>query len=167
MDRYYYFVAQLPLLLFDKSTDLTIEAFLAEAAKWLRPVDLIRLKRVGIEITRPLAGDPAVVARYKGFDHRLRTELAEWRRTRGGRQDFKPTLFPVSLVKEGNPLQVEKKLIRLRWRFLDEMEFGHAFDLDFIIIYYLKLQLLKRLDSFDKEIGREKFKQYTAIEAYE
>ena len=70
------------------------------------------------------------------------------------------------MLKEGNPLDVEKKLLQLRWHFIDELEFGHYSDVDFFILYYLKLQILQRLWQFDKERGKEKFLTYTEM-AYE
>jgi len=67
-------------------------------------------------------------------------------------------------VREGDPLTVEKNLLLWRWQFLDSLEFGHYFDLEFLIMYYLRLQILKRLFTFNKKIGREKYQQYLEME---
>jgi hypothetical protein len=61
------------------------------------------------------------------------------------------------LVKDGNPLDIELKLIKYRWDWLEEREFGHYSDLDFFLLYYLKLQLLQRVATFKQEVGQEAF----------
>jgi len=40
--------------------------------------------------------------------------------------------------------EAEKSLDEARWKFLDELSFGHYFDLDILIVYVLKLLLLER-----------------------
>jgi len=67
------------------------------------------------------------------------------------------------VVTEGNPLDKEIKLMRTRWEFLDNLSVGRYFDLGALIIYYLKLQILERKDSFNKEKGREVFDQLCQI----
>ena len=42
MDKYIYFVTQLPTLLFDQKPLISIENFLIEAEKWLTEKDLYR-----------------------------------------------------------------------------------------------------------------------------
>jgi hypothetical protein len=65
----------------------------------------------------------------------------------------------MQLIKDGNPLDIELKLMKYRWDWLEEREFGHYSDLDFFILYYLKLQLLQRVASFKKELGEEAFEK--------
>ena len=63
----------------------------------------------------------------------------------------------MALLKEGNPLEIEKKLLLHRWELIEEKEKTHYFDLGFLILYYIKLQILRRLSLFDKEEGRQVF----------
>ena len=56
-----------------------------------------------------------------------------------------------------SPLAAEDILNWERWSYLEELELGHYFDTDKVLIYYLKLQLLTRIKSFNKEKGTEKF----------
>ncbi len=163
MDKYYYFVAQLPLLFFDKEPLLKIEYFLEEGEKWLSRRDLAILTKVDINDTTICKDDPIVLKDYKRSEKLLRIDLMEWRKAKKINQEYKTISFPVSTIKDGNPLQVEKNLMLLRWNFIEEKESDHHFDLDYIILYYLKLQLLRRIKSFDKEKGLEKFKQFTEI----
>lgn len=51
-------------------------------------------------------------------------------------------------------IEAEKLLDQERWYFLDALSFGHYFDLDFLLIYALKLFILERWDKIitaDKE----------------
>jgi hypothetical protein len=63
-----------------------------------------------------------------------------------------------------NPKAVEESLDRKRWSKLDELENGHFFDIEKLIIYYLKLQLLERKNKFTRDRGKENFNEiYQAI----
>lgn len=157
MDKYYYFVAQLPTLFFDREPLITIEDFLAEGEKWMGSRDYALLSRVEMSRTVPDGGDPEALQRYKAFEFGLRHELALWRRTRGTDQEYRPLGFSLSALREGTPLDGERRLLRWRWDYLDEEERRHHFDLERLILYFLKLQILRRLLSFDKEEGLKTF----------
>ena len=58
-----------------------------------------------------------------------------------------------------SPLEGEDVLNRARWTFLDGLEVGHHFDIEKLVIYFLKLQILERKASLNKEKGTEKFKE--------
>ena len=60
--------------------------------------------------------------------------------------------------------EVEKKLLEWRWNFIEELSTYHYFDLEFLVLYLLKLQILEKLSLFDKERGLEKFKKTISIE---
>jgi hypothetical protein len=65
---------------------------------------------------------------------------------------------------QDSPLQAEDILNRGRWMYLDELEAGHYFDIDRILVYALRLQLLARKSLFDAEMGRQMFdKVYSEI----
>jgi hypothetical protein len=68
-------------------------------------------------------------------------------------------IFPVSLVKEGNPLEAEKKLLLYRWNYLSRIEADHHFDFEMLVIYYYKLQILAHLQIFNKDKGLEILQQ--------
>jgi len=165
MDKYYYFVSQLPMLSFDKETYITIDGFLQEAKKWLSQNDYITLSAVNIADVSLEKNNKKVLKEYKQFEFQLRTDILQWREALQSGQEHKPNLFPVSIVKDGNPLEVEKKLLLLRWDFIDEIEREHHFDLGYLIIYYLKLQILYKLVSFDKEQGLKTFQNICEVEA--
>jgi len=160
MDKYYYLIAQLPVLYFERQPALTIEQFLNEAGKWLSPEDLKQLEQVELAATEIRKSDPAIMKQVKEFELALRRELVNWRTAQKKNQDYKIAAFPANLVREGDPLTVEKNLLLWRWQYLETLEFGHYFDLDFLFLYYLRLQILQRLFTFDKKLGREKYQQY-------
>lgn len=60
-----------------------------------------------------------------------------------------------------SPLSGEDILNRARWSRLDDLEAGHYFDLDRIIVYYLKLQILARRRLFAHDRGEEAFTRIT------
>ena len=56
-----------------------------------------------------------------------------------------------------SPLQAEEALNLARWGYLDQLEAGHYFDIDKLVVYVLRLQLLERKARFDEQKGREMF----------
>jgi uncharacterized protein DUF2764 len=164
MDKYYYFVAQLPTLLFDQAPLMDIESFLAESEKWLGSRDYGLLSKLDIDDAAARAGDPAVLAEYKAFEFGLRTELALWRKARSTDQEYSPMGFPSSILREGTPLDIERALLRLRWDYIEKEESEHHFDLGVLISYLLKLQILRRLLTFDGEEGMKTFRNLCEVE---
>ncbi len=158
MDKYYYFVSQLPSLTFADESEMTVDNFLTEAQKWVSTKDYDILTKVDINNFDSSQKTNRVFFQYKKFESELRTDIALWRDAERRDLDYKPQSFPASLIKENNPLEVEIKFMEKRWSFIDEMEREHHFDLGFIILYYLKLQILRRYFSFNKEMGLQKFK---------
>lgn len=157
MDKYFYLVAQLPSLAFDREMPISIEAFLEEAAKWLPNREMRLLSAARVDQDEAVGPTHPVYARYRHFESRLRREIGLFRQAIREGGDFRPETFPLSLVKEGNPLEVEKRLLARRWEVIDEEEREHHFDLGFLILYYLKLQILQKLSIFNKEKGLERF----------
>jgi len=159
MDKHYYIVTQLPMLFFGKETITTIDYFLAESEKWMSSKEFNILSNADINDTSTRTNDHKVLALYKNFESQVKNDIVNWRKAKQLNQDYKPSSFPISLIKDGNPLDVEIKLMELRWAFIDEMERERHFDLGVLILYYLKLQILKRYFTFDKEKGLNKFQK--------
>ncbi|MBN1781423.1 DUF2764 family protein [bacterium] len=165
MDKYVYLIAQLPTLFFDKAPAMTVSAFLEEAGKWMGNRDLRKLEAVQLLKLDPDIRLPREIREIQQFEEDLRQDLAEWRQSRKRGAEYKPGLFPLSAVREGNPLEVEKKLLLLRWRFIDQFEQDHHFDLTLLMLYYLKLQILEKLAIFNREKGLERFQQISKVSA--
>jgi hypothetical protein len=94
---------------------------------------------------------------FQKFEYQLRSDVSAWRSSGENEGEVRPSGFPVSVLREGNPLETEKRLLKIRWDLLDEAEKSHHFDLGFLVIYYLKLQILQMLSRFDKEKGKDRF----------
>jgi anaerobic ribonucleoside-triphosphate reductase len=97
----------------------------------------------------------------------LRNELVRLR-SRVKKRDGEKYLKPVpdseevkaianTAFSQDNPLAAETVLSRARWTVLDECEAGHHFDMDKLTVYTLKLLLLERKASLDRENGIEKY----------
>ena len=163
MDKFYYTIAQLPALTFDKAPVMSTRDFLDEAEKWLSSREYSALLTVDIRRLTPAKGDPALYRRYQAFETDFRRALADWRAGRKAGQEVKPFDLPLGLVKDGNPLEIEKRLLKHRWDFLDAQEEAHHFDLGFILLYYMKLQILDWLAEFDAAQGLQTFQKLSAM----
>lgn len=159
-DRYYYFLAQLPGLRFEKEPGISIPAFLAEADKWLTRSDASILRRADLFNRSDEAGGCRLLERIREFERGFRSEMAEWRRARREGREMR-TSFPPGLVREGNPLEVEHKLLGWRWDRLEQEEQDHHFDLEAAVIYHLKLQIAARLAVYNAERGLQAYRNLT------
>jgi len=159
MDKYYYFVSQLPTLFFGKETDMNIKRFLAEAQKWVHETDYDMLLSVSQAKHSEIKIRNSTLKQYYDFESQIRSDIGLWRDALRRDLDYKPTSFPVSMLKEGDPHEIEIRLMEKQWTFIDEMEREHHFDIGFLILYFLKLQLLSRYFTFNKEVGLHKFQK--------
>lgn len=164
MDRYYYLIAQLPTLYFDKETYMTVGNFFAEAEKWLSQQDFQLLTSISMEDVTIDKKNVGVLNEYKKFEFQVRNDIAQWRKAQKMGQEYKPLSFPLSTIKDGNPLEIEKKLLKLRWEYIDEIERAHHFDMAYVILYLLKLQILTKLFTYDKELGLQSFQNLCEVE---
>jgi len=166
MDKYYYIISQLPTLFFGKESTISINYFLEEAQKWMTPRDYEVLSQVDMNEFSIDKKTHPVFFQFKLFESQIRTDIALWRKAQKQDQEYKPSNIPVSALKEGTPLNVETRLMELRWNFLEEMEREHHFDLGYLILYYLKLQILRRYFTFNKEQGLEKFQKLYEVNVW-
>ncbi|OIO38729.1 MAG: hypothetical protein AUJ75_02400 [Candidatus Omnitrophica bacterium CG1_02_49_10] len=151
--NYYYLTAVLPHLKFGESPSITTNEFLSECEKWLTPADLCKLKAMDVK-------------KWNSFDAYLRSELARARKARKESGRIKMPLEIKEIMGEETPLLSEEKAAEIRWNFLEEIGLGHYFDLDIVILYSLKLQILERLAGFNEKKGREVFEVLSEV-AYE
>lgn len=96
-----------------------------------------------------------VIRDWIDFDTALRNELAK---IRAGRRHIEPQRYlraasrvdlSLSHLVQGaqrNPqlLEAERVLDEARWKELENLSFGHYFDLEFLVIYAYKLSILQR-----------------------
>jgi len=164
MNKYYYFVSQLPFLQLGKISPVSTDDFLAEAGKWLSDKEFSFLKNARLDKFENFKKqEPAALKEFNEFEYRLREQIYLYRKARKQEKEYRLSGALGQIFSEGNPLDIEKGILRLRWEFLDEKETFHHFDLNFIVIYFLKMQLVLRLSSFDKEKGAEIFGELSKI----
>ena len=163
MDRYYYFASQLPSLSFKQGSFLSKQYFLEEAEKWLSKKDIDVIVELKLDNYKIQNEKLSFLKKWLDFENNLRTEISKYRKARSEDSQFKSKMFSSSILKEKTPLQIEVMLLQLRWNFIEKMKFEHYSDLQFLVLYYLQLQILDRLSLFDKEQGKEKFEELITI----
>jgi len=93
--------------------------------------------------------------RWFDYDRQLRNELVKIRSSRKhldpakylrGDEYADPQIsrFAISALRNPSILEGERMQDQERWHILDELSFGHYFDIDFLVIYCLKLLILQK-----------------------
>lgn len=158
MPAYYtYFIASLPALGFREKPPFSYAEFLNKGREFILARDLEVLKKIpswGEGMPKDMSSD--VLKRWYDFDILLRNALVKLRAARKHKEADK-YLHPqkeeissytahIALSAHKNPslLEAEISLDEARWRFLDDLSFGHYFDRDFLIVYGLKLLISER-----------------------
>ncbi len=157
MSNYYYLVASLPHLEFNDDPPIEKEVFREECRKWLSRRDLQMLYSAKISESEKDASNAKVVSDWKTFDSELRRLLSL---EREGNKITGSSPIPSALeevLSEGSPLQKEIKYEKMRWDFLDSEGKQHFFDINWLAVYFLKLQILDRLATFNKDKGEKVF----------
>ena len=171
MGQYYYAVSSLPHLYFDSETYPSTEEFFQLCCENLSEADLNIFK----EIYQADSGETGngFLRRWFSWNRSLRFELAVLRAQNlgmdfDGYQGIDKMTGTEELAREAynqeSPLTSEEVLERGRWGFLDELEVGHFFDLQKLLVYGLKLSILERKSRFNIDKGLENFKRiYGAV----
>jgi len=170
--NYFYTVAALETVRLGEKAPISEEKFLQFAEDTMDAKDYQVLLKSRWGLTEP-TGSP-FADRILSWEKELRLELAKARILK---LDFDRA--PVLPDSDGNyslqeqvravmaldsPLDAERFLDNLRWSFLENMGACHFFDLEALVVYYLKLQLALRQEKFREELGRESFeKAYAAV----
>ncbi len=168
--QYYYTVAALPMLFYDTPPgSISTESFIDFCSDWLSPEDFDCLTKASLSIEGPMTERYPIVQKWVNWECTLRNELVKLRAQKKGEEAFRymqecdsvvgiEELAREAFVQE-SPLVGEDILNRGRWQFLEELETGHHFDIERLIVYFLKLQLLERKGRFDKQAGKERYSE--------
>lgn len=163
MSAHYYFVASLPTLQPDVEPELSTGEFLTLAQRYVGERDFERLTNAKLDDRESPPATP-VYAAWRAFDADLREQLLGLRAAKLGWDAAAHTRSesPVftteetrAIFDEPDPLRAERRLFRLRWRFLDEIDRAHFMRLENLVVYALKLQLIEQLLAMSPERGRE------------
>ncbi len=101
------------------------------------------------------AGSSQALKKWRSFNIALNNEIVK---IRAGRRRVSPEKYlrndgyssldvahiAISSYRNPSLIEGESMLDQARWNYLEELSFGHYFDLDFLIIYLQKLLILER-----------------------
>lgn len=147
---------------------MSVESFLEDCRRLLtRPdYDLMEELLSGEDIEPDSSN--SVRNAWVRFNRNFRNELTWYRAGRLNKDPqryLRGLRFPEPFLAEqiqqaskmSNPLEAQKSLDKAKWRFLDEMESGHYYDLEFLFIYGLRLKILERHQEYHSPKGRDVF----------
>ena len=168
---YTYLISSLPVLHFGANPPFSFESFIDLCGRSVSESGIRTLKEVSIsgEYRVAVATQPAL-EKYRSFDTALRNELVKTRASRKhidpykymrGDSQAEASVRSTATRAQRNPsvTETERILDQARWGFLDEIAFGHYFDLDFLIAYAHKLLILerwKRINASDRHSALER-----------
>ena len=163
--QYYYVITSLPYLSLSEELPIRKDDFLANCKKYLKKTDFDILESVSLFDAEENEVPLGVIRRFFKWERGIRNSLVRLRAESLGLEpdefirDEIVDHFQVLLAEEAfntdSPLMAEEILNRARWRYLDELEFEHYFDIERIVIFFIKFQILERISSFDAVKGRE------------
>lgn len=168
MPNYYqYFIASLPYLHFGMKAPMDFDVFLTQARDFIPRGELAVLENCADFLKENKNKDKGqIIAKaWRNFEFGLRNELVKIRAKHLSRdaekylrnyQEAEPSFLHKinEIARQPHSLEVERMLDGLRWNKLEELCFGHYFDIEFLFVYAQKLLILKRWDlirAADKE----------------
>ena len=157
----------------DSEKFMTQEEFLGCCETSLSKEDFKTLQSASL-LPKVNSGKNSVLADWSNWEISLRSELVKLRALKKGLDSDKyiqgnlgeGSVFELArdAFNSPNPLEAEILLNSGRWDYLEMLESNHFFDLDRLIIYYLKLQILERKSLINHEKGQNDFKVlYSAL----
>jgi len=175
-ESYYYFASALPLLVdIDSKLPFSSEEFLADCQRLLIKEDYYLAYQVLVNAGNGIQTENTTIKNLIQFDQDFRNELAFYRaeyakqdpsdHVRGEKSSALGLVEAINpLLKANELLEVEKTLDRIRWKNYDYIGSGHFYNLEYIIIYGLKLRIVERYETINSPKGKEIFEEYKKIE---
>ena len=173
MAQYYYLVSTLPMLPLESDTHPSESMFLDACAARMSASDYSSLIHTRLYIEADYQPRTPVQKWWYTQELALRNALVRVRaaalnrdpeeniRRSSAGEDLGDDPAVIGVVREAysqeSPLRQEERLLQYRRRLLEEVSVGHFFDLDALVIYYLKLKVLERRASFDQDAGASAF----------
>ena len=169
MDQYYYAVSSLPFLDFNISPLIKLDEFIAICNSALEENDFNIINSISLSNFESMDPSINLIKKWLSWEGTLRNEIVKLRSVSLGVEqgkyhyDIESNSEPPGIAKNAykmdSPLMAEEIMDKARWQFLDELEQGHYFDLEKLIVYSLRLQILERKSMFTTENGNEKFQK--------
>jgi len=177
MPKYFtYLISSLPALNFGMKPPFSFERFLENCRPFISEEDFLLLSNLPVAIDEyGKSVSHPVIERWLAFDTMLRNELVKIRAhsrkidaakyLRGENPiDVAISHTAMSGHRSASILEAEKILDEARWQALDDLGFGHYFDMDSLILYAYKLKILERWEKIytqDKEKLTIVYSQWT------
>jgi len=169
LDQYYYAVSSLPFLDFENDPGISFDEFNNICRSALLDKDFAVLNSISLTNLKEISSGIPIIDKWVSWEGTLRNEIAKLRGVSLGVESSSYTFEVESnsvapgiagtAYKLDSPLKAEELLDMARWQFLDELEVGHFFDLEKLIVYSLRLQILERKRMFTKEKGNKNFQE--------
>ncbi len=155
---YTYLISSLPMLAFGAKPGFSSERFLAMCRDLIPEKDWQVLDLCSRETLLEQNSQQPTLKQWLEFETGLRNELVK---VRASRKKIEPakylrrdgysesSLYHIAMNSHRIPslVDAEKFLDQQRWQKLEELSFGHYFDLGALIIYCLKLRILWRWEN--------------------
>jgi hypothetical protein len=153
---YIYFISSLPMLSFAANPPFSADKFLAMCQGLIPEQDLFMLKESrDVGVGYHYQGVAQTLHKWSSFNIALNNEIVKIRAARrhvaaekylraDGYGSFDVTHIAIASHRSPSLIEGERILDRARWDYLEELSFGHYFDLDYLLIYLQKLLILQR-----------------------
>ncbi len=165
-EQYYYVISSLPSLSLNEELPIRKNDFLSVCKENLKTTDFEMLRSIDVFEVDQDNAPLDIIRHFFSWEREVRNALVRLRAERLGldsldfiRGDITEHSighFTEEAFSADSPLIAEDILNKARWKYLDELEFGHYFDIEILIIFFIKLQILERVSLFDAVQGQEK-----------
>lgn len=165
MASYYYLVATLPMLRYDGQVPFDTPSFLALCKQQVSPSDYRHLS----DAVHGSSSSHPFLKKWQKFSSMVKKELNDQRSKKlglpgakyrnDGEKEYRISEAVRQALSNENALEAEITLLALKWKYLDELASLHLFDIEGLLSYAIKLQLLERKSLFTKEEGNAEFKR--------
>ena len=152
MSSMVYLLTSLPALTFAQVPPISLSEFYNDAAKQLSQKRYNQLSDIDIRSSGKI-----VQRQFKSIENLLSgiaKDIAEMRLARNENR-LPKTEFLSHEIMNANPLEREQEIMKRMWDELESIEVGKTFTFTEVVVYKLKLQVLIRLNSFNKKRGAE------------
>lgn len=163
------------MLFFDGKPSMSAASFLEDARRFLVCEDFELMRGLLTEEDPAPESGNALRDALARFDRGFRNELV-WHRAHRLNKDplaflrGERALEPFwteqihQALKTENLLDAQDALDKIRWQFLEDLERGHFFDLETLLVYGLKLKILERRQQYRSPQGKEVFRELRNME---
>ncbi len=153
--NYIYLLSSLPMLHFGAKMPLSFEAFLSLSRRLISEKDSELISMTRAASSGNFSHPHPLLKKWCAFETALRNEVVKIRATRkkvdpapwlrnDGYDDPYISHRVMNAYRSPSVIERERLLDSERWHFLEEISFGHYFDLEALIVYALKLLILEK-----------------------